>query len=244
MSAHARADGGVDRAAYDRAIDEGVKEFDLGNFQEAREQFRRAHEIAPSARTLRGLGMVEFELRNYGESAAYLEQSLISTVKPLDDRLRVEVEGLLERSRGYLGELHVSMKPAAATVLVDGAEVALGPEETLTLQVGDHVLEFRAQGHLPARRKVQIKGGHKETVQVTLSPLLNETGPLAMSNLAQSDKQDRPLRKQWWLWTLVGSVVAGGVATAAVLLTRDPGSKEVPLVTPSGVSFRSLEVRP
>jgi hypothetical protein len=183
--------------------------------------------------------MVEFELRNYGQSAAYLEQSLASAVKPLDARLRPEVEKLLERARGYLGEVQVAVTPTAATVLVDGAAVELGPDETLTLQVGDHVLEFRAPGHLPVRRKVQLKGGHKEIVQVALAPVLAATTAFAEPS-PHGVRQDRPLYRKWWLWTLVGSVVAGGAAATVVLMTRTPQTEEVPLATPSGVAFQAL----
>ena len=235
----ARAEDHSSQSSYERAIDEGISEFDLGNFQEAREQFRLAHETMPNARTLRALGMVEFELRNYGASAEYLKQSLASVVKPLGARLRAEVEQLLNRARGYLGDVHIAMNPAAARVLVDGAEVELGPGEILTLQVGDHVLEFRAQGHLPARRTVQIKGGQKETVRVTLTPALSATSSYA------AERDDRPLKKKWWPWALVGSVIAGGVAaTAVLLLRRNSRTEEVPLTTPSGVAFQALRARP
>ena len=226
---------------YERAIDEGVKEFHLGNFQEAREQFARAHQYNPNARTLRGLGMVEFELRNYGESARLLEQSLASTEKPLDARLRREVSALLERARGYLGEVHLITEPARAAVLVDGAVVELESDETLTLQVGDHVLEFRAQGHLPARRKVQVRGGTREVVRVTLRPVLGSDWTAA-SGTPAADTVRTPLRRKWWLWTLLGVVVAGGAATTAALLANET-TQERAATTPIGVSLESLEVR-
>src|SRR5688572_888187 len=54
---------------YKRAVEEALKEYGLGHFEEARSLFRRAHGIYPNARTLRGLGMVEFELRHYVRAA-------------------------------------------------------------------------------------------------------------------------------------------------------------------------------
>jgi hypothetical protein len=44
---------------YREAVDEGLAEMELKNFEEAGEQFRRAHALYPNARTLRGLGFVE-----------------------------------------------------------------------------------------------------------------------------------------------------------------------------------------
>lgn len=49
-------------AGYRDAIDTALQEMGLGNYEEAREQFARAHALSPNARTLRGLGISEFEL--------------------------------------------------------------------------------------------------------------------------------------------------------------------------------------
>src|SRR5688572_7254192 len=57
---------------YKRAVEEALKEYGLGHFEEARSLFRRAHGIYPNARTLRGLGMVEFELRHYVRASQLL----------------------------------------------------------------------------------------------------------------------------------------------------------------------------
>lgn len=46
------------------------------------------------------------------------------------------------------------------------------------------------------------------------------TGPTATSHVAK----EQPVYKKWWLWTIVGVVVAGGAVTAAVLLTRPQNS--------------------
>ncbi|HEX6239538.1 MAG TPA: hypothetical protein VFZ61_01540, partial [Polyangiales bacterium] len=47
---------------YADAIEQALSELEAANYPEAREEFQRAHAIYPNARTLRGLGMVEFEL--------------------------------------------------------------------------------------------------------------------------------------------------------------------------------------
>jgi tetratricopeptide (TPR) repeat protein len=43
-------------------------------------------------------------------------------------------------------------------------------------------------------------------------------------NQAVVERHETPIYKRWWLWTIVGVVVAGGVITAAVLATRSNGS--------------------
>jgi hypothetical protein len=73
----------VDPAGYAALIDEALAEHQALNFEEARTLFAKAHAIFPNARTLRGMGMMEFELRDYAAGAEQLEQALASQVRPL-----------------------------------------------------------------------------------------------------------------------------------------------------------------
>lgn len=206
--------------AYDEAIRAALHEHEHANYQEARVHFQRAHELYPNARTLRGLGKVEFELRNYGESVRYLEQALASTVRPLDTALRTETERLLARARVYVGEVHVDVEPGSATVSVDGIAVASGPKASMSLLVGDHVLEFQAQGRLSQRRVIRVRGGEETVIQVVLPT----PEPLTSADARRLDEE--PLRKKWWVWTAAGVVVAGiatGIAVAAS--QRDPETR-------------------
>jgi len=208
----------IEPPGYAIAIDTAVSEHDAGHFAEARTYFVRAHQLYPNARTLRGLGMVEFELRNYGESARYLEEALASQAKPLDDKLRKETQGLLARARAYIGEVHVAVDPGSATVMVDGVTVASGPEASFTLVVGDHELEFRAHGRLSEKRALHINGGEETSMRVVLThPEGDPSGPrVLMLNTQPAHSEVEPLRKKWWLWTAVGAVLAGSAVAIAL----------------------------
>jgi len=192
-------------AEYERAIAQAVGEHERGHFEEAREHFRESHALSPSARTLRGLGMVEFELRNYGESVHFLEAALASTVRPLPPDLHAEVSRLLERARAYVGEIHVDVQPGTASVSVDGVSVASGPQASLSLQIGSHVLEFRADGRLPERRLVTVRGRDQINIQVVLNPLERDH-PLSPFATHEPTRHDS-LRRRAWLWTAAGAVV-------------------------------------
>lgn len=52
------------------------------------------------------------------------------------------------------------------------------------------------------------------------------TSSTSAAPVSHSDEPHRatPIYKKWWLWTAVGVVVAGGVATAVALSTRPSGS--------------------
>jgi len=210
-------------ANYERAIAQAVDEHERGHFEEAREHFREAHALQPSARTLRGLGKVEFELRNYGESVHCLEAALASEVKGLPPDLREEVAHLLERARAYVGEVHVDVQPGSASVSVDGVSVASGPQASLSLQIGSHLLEFQADGRRPERRFVTVRGREQVNIQVVLNPLESEHA-LRASSAHEVARQDS-LRKKAWLWTAAGAVVvaaAVGIGLAVRNHNQEP----------------------
>lgn len=208
---------------YAEHVELGVLEHGRGHFEEARSHFAEAHRIFPNARTLRALGKVEFELRNYGDASALLRQALDATARPLDGELRAETEKLLARALAYVGELHVDVAPDSATVSVDGVVMARGPMATLWLRVGEHELEFRAEGRSPERRRVFIEGGGHARLQVELPA---EAKHSVASAEPPATTTSRPLERQPWyrrwpVWVSVAAVaVAGGVA-AAVASPRD-----------------------
>jgi tetratricopeptide (TPR) repeat protein len=238
---------GADPPGYSDAIKQALEELDANNLPEALAEFRRAHEIFPNARSLRGMGMVEFDLRDYEHAASHLEQALASEVKPLSGKLRSETEGLLERALRYLGEIRVVTDPQDATVLVDGSPAQLRADGTLLLNPGDHVIEVSAAGRARDRRNVQVSGGERRQLMISLSKVdraaqaAESTAAVPLSpEPAQSERQ--PVYRKWWVWTLVAVAVAGGATTAAILLTKDkePGPQPVEGTNTVGVSVHAL----
>jgi hypothetical protein len=241
----------VEPPGYREAVARGVEEYTHRNFTESREQFARAHALFPNARTLRGLGIAEYELRNYSESVRLLEQALASGVKPLAGVMREETQTLLARAKEYVGELRLDLEPEQAIVLIDGVTLERTPGAPLLLDVGDHLLEFRANGRLTERRAIMVKGGQSASVRVVLSAL----APAATATLAvaaalqpaappQSAQSERtPVYARWWLWTAVGVAVAGAAVGVTFALRADPVTKQEPVTTshtPRGAGLQAL----
>jgi len=210
-------------AAYRDRIDEGLREFSVQNYEEARSLFLQAHALVPSARTLRALGLCEYELRNYGESVKYLDGALASKVKPLRDALRDETERMVERARNFVGRVVVDVRPSSARLLVDGVKVDSARAEPLWLAMGEHTLEASASGFATERRKLNVKGGEDQALTFILAPGDELAEPKDTARAKSSS--ERRWYKSPWLWTGVGIVLAGAAAGTAIALTRDdPGS--------------------
>jgi tetratricopeptide (TPR) repeat protein len=248
-SAQSRRASGAEPAGYRTAIGAGIEEFDLNHFTEAREHFARAHALFPNARTLRGLGLCDFELRRYVAAVQYLKEALASDVKQLDGKLRKETEAMLARAQGYVGTLHVHAQPAEALVTVDGISVTPAADGGLLLEVGDHVLEVRATGFVTQRRELQVRGGQDESIDIALAAIELQPEEVAAAHEpagAPTKPARKPLYKQWWLWTAVGVVVAGVATGTAVALSADKGTSYEPTTsanTPDGVSLQPLGAR-
>jgi tetratricopeptide (TPR) repeat protein len=215
---------------YTELIDEAVAEATRANFIEARALFARAHALYPNARTLRGLGMMSYELRSYAESVSYYEQALTSNERPLDADLRRDAEGQLNRARRFVAELKFALTPPATRVSVDGAPAQLGASGLLRLDPGQHTLLFEAAGYRSETRSLNVRGG-ESLVWTIMLPLAGDSQatqpdePNANAALAapaaQRDDKPRPLVKNPWLWA--GVVLAAGAIAAgvAVAVTRD-----------------------
>jgi len=200
-------------SGYASLIESALQELADQHFEEARALLTQAHAIHPNARTLRGLGMVEFELRNYASAIELLEQALTSEEKTLDPSLRAATETLLARARGFVGTVHLDVRPEGhrASVLVDGVPVHLTKGGCLTLEVGDHLVEVHEDGYLPERRKVSVRGGEREMLRIAL----RNTG-----GAGDLTRERTPLLKNAWLWSGIAFVLAGAAAATAVTLSR------------------------
>ena len=215
---------------YEELIRTALVEMNAGNFAEARALFLKAHDIQPSARTLRGLGYVEFELRRYTVSVRYLRAALLEKKRALEPALRKEVERMLQRALTYTGHFRLLLSPRDAALTVDGAKPELEDDGSLWLEVGSHQLRLSAPRYQPLSQTLNVSGGERSELTLNLVPVasssLQARAPAATSLLAapaepvRSDAapSEQGVFGKWWFWTAAGVLVAGaaiGVGIAA-----------------------------
>jgi hypothetical protein len=236
------------KADYDRLIREALMEFEHARWPEAYALFSQAHQISPNARTLRGLGVVSYELGEYPEALQHLQAALESRVKPLSPKLRTQVQELLERARRLVGTLEVQVTPAGAQVLV--GRRALEQHET-QVPVGKVTVRAEKSGYAPAERVVTIRGGRRHTLRLKLIPVgapgpstaAAQPGTAAMVSPQPGADAD-PDGSVWsspWLWTGVGLVVVGGVVLGLVVAGSSQGDDQEGFPQGNvGVAFSAL----
>jgi hypothetical protein len=234
-------------ADYQRTIDAALEEYREAHYEEARGLFQHAHALSPSARTLRGLGMVEFELRHYVASAALLEQALASSQKPLTAEQRVAALELLARTQRFVARYRLQVVPSglAFQVEVDGVVTALEPEQRLTLSAGEHRVTLSAPGYQTSERVLDARGGEEQPLSMALKPAPKQAAVAVVqrdaavpeselgafgagaSSGSSASRPTRPHRRLGITLTAVGSAaLASGLTVGALALRRARNSED------------------
>ena len=222
-------------AKYRSSLKEALSEYDASHFEEARILFRRAHEIYPNARTLRSIGMASFELRDYVAAVRALSAALVDPRKPLSLDQRTHAQGLLDRSRMFVDVYTLKVTPADARILVDGRVPESEPDGTVLLGFGTHNLEASKAGFLVRTLVLNVRGGERKDLAMTLERRLLVAAQPADSAVAKATPSQAPAGEAiesvgpghsgaGWFYAAGGAAVAAGVAGGLLLFV---GSKEL-----------------
>jgi len=208
-SVHGQA-AGQDSPAYRRAIERAVAAYSAGELATAHGEFARAHELYPNARTLRGLGSIELELKDHVAAARHLDEALRSRVLPLEGALRSAAESSLREASQHVARVRASVEPPDAEVRLDGQPLAAG--DSAIVAPGDHTLTASAPHYAPHAQTLTLRAGGEEWVSIVLQRSASEP--------ARDAPDARERTRAPWL------VIGGGgaaLATGAVLLALLPG---------------------
>lgn len=195
---------------YEIVLAQSLEAHARGDYEAARVAMERAHAIEPSARTLRGLGIVAFAQGKHLSAIRYLDGSLASEVKPLPSDLRASVQELLTNAWAQVGRYEVVIDPASGDFLIDGAEPDFYAPSVVVLVPGPHVVTARAPARAPYELKLEARAGARETLHLVLAvppaPLVVERRVESLSPLAVPPAA----RPTWWTPALRNTGLAGG----------------------------------
>lgn len=196
-------DANADEASeYARVIQSAVERFQARDFGGAREQFQAAHGLSPSARTLRGMGLSDFESGRYAAAVAELESALADPRKPLDAQQRIEVQAVIAHSRGFVGTLEIQVTPRDATVTLAGIPLS---GDSFQLDAGEYLLRASAPGYADAEQRVRVIPADLTRVTLTLAPA-EATRPDALATESVDSTQQ------------TAAYIVGGFGVAGVIV--------------------------
>jgi hypothetical protein len=232
------------QTAYDSFIDEGVKAYDEGRFAEARTTFRRAHELQPTARTLRTIGMCSFNLGDYADAVWNLERARTEPRKPLTDEQQKHASELITKANQHIGRFRLHLDPHDSALLVDGQAPLLLDQTELLLEAGRHDIEASAPGYQAAHTTLNVEGGDRTTLVMSLardtsSMAVARTGadtpaPLTAPTM-QSDVTSKSSLQSTLGYVTLGVGIAGlvgfGVTSALALSDKSTLDEHCPNAT-------------
>ena len=218
---------------YRGIVDSALEEFDAQHWAEARALFERAHAIFPNARTLRGMGMAAFELRDYVAARRALESSLTEPRRALTEEQRAQVTELMSRARMFVGDFRIGPAPIGTVIAVDGAPATadgdLGAQASVPLAVGQHVVTLRAPDGRTARAQITVHGGESAELALTIAAesapeITAEPEPTPPAPVPPAPSSSPPA------WAL-GLAIGGGVLVIAGAVLLGVGASDAATVS-------------
>lgn len=157
-------------AEYRPLIDRALAESRETRWEEARALFRRANEIYPNARALRGVGMTSFELRDYAACVRALRSSLAHSVLPLTSTQRTQVEALLTQALLFVGSYSLALPPDV-TFTLDERPLLRESDGTVLLGLGAHHATASNPDGRVVSRTFDVHGGESGPLPFDFTPL-------------------------------------------------------------------------
>lgn len=196
-----------------------------GRSADALTLFRRAHEVAPSPRTLGQMGLVESSLQHWADAEAHLVAALATPDDAWVHRNRQFLDQARERAREHMGELVITGPPGTKVSLGQKAIGSLPLPAPVRLVEGEITVNATADGYQPFFLDLSIKGGARAAVSIVLDRI-----DLAARNPERQHLlSTEPPARRWRLWTGTTLAVAGagaltwGIAWLALDGRRDCG---------------------
>jgi len=237
-------DSSRDSPEYKDLIRKALQEYELGNWAEAKVFFSDAHTLFPNARTLRGLALTSYALRDYVQAISYFEQSLTNPVQPLSPQLQTGAREFLEQAKRFVARVKLNVEPASASLRIDDAAVTPDAGGTIQLNPGQHELVVSAPGYDTLTRRWQVEAGARSELNLQLrsqaapAPPLVAAAPAAAISSEQAAAPTQPQDEGGGSvgpWILVGVsgalAIGGGVllgVTASDISSVEDAEKNTP----------------
>jgi tetratricopeptide (TPR) repeat protein len=201
----------------------GQAYYEHGRFVDAAHEFEEAYRLSGRAPLLYNMGKAYDGASDFADALDAYQRFLDAT--PRDNPDRDFATKRVELLKTLVGKIAVADAVDGSTVTLDGKPAGTTPlAAPLTVNPGRHQLQLAHEGYATFRTAIDVPVGGTATVAA------KQTESVKVVRVADT-RAEKPVYKQWWLWTAVGgAVVAAGVITAVVLTTGSNDNSGVPTV--------------
>jgi hypothetical protein len=188
-AASARAQD-IESVDYETAVNRALSANADRDFVTAKRYMEHAHALEPSARTLRGLGIIAYGEGNAIMALRRFEAALAEQTKPLPESLRAGVAKLLIDVYALLGRYDVPV-PAEAQLTVDARPPERDAQGRVLLKPGTHTLALM-EGDTVRTLRVVTAGGEltRLTFPSAAAATADAPGPPAAQPSSPVERKD------------------------------------------------------
>ena len=206
-------------------FEEAKKLYREEKYAEAADTFRKSYETKPTWRLLFNIGQCEAAAKRYDRALETFEAYMAQGGDEIPQDRQREVLEEIKRLRQMVGSLDIRADPGIV-ILVDDVRRGVTPLSGYLLVVSgvDHVVKAKSGDDVIFERKVRVAGGQTMTVEVTESEARDEQAVLETSTEPEEDEEvhSAGLGRAGWITVGVGgAVLAGGVVTGAMALSKN-----------------------
>jgi hypothetical protein len=200
---------GQDESEASERFEKGVSLFKAEDFGGALVEFQAAYDASPHFMVRYNIGMTLYRLHRYVEAESELTAYLAEGGDEVPKKRKKKVKSLLVDLMSYIGSLSLSCNVKGASVHVDGEFAATLPmAQPLRLDVGEHSLEVKAEGHASHGEKVSVPGGKQVELVVELEPLGEGPGDDAQAKPAGGKECAQDKHCEWPRECFMGECVS------------------------------------
>ena len=194
----------------------GLKFYNAGEYPKAIVAYKKAYALYPSPKLYPNIGSCYKYMGQNLKAITYYEKFLAETemdsadasIVKLRRMCRIEIKTL----KKLIGRLRVIVTVVGALVKVAGMTPLRSPvDKQFRFNPGRINILVKKKGFYAFDRTVTIKADAEQVVKVLLLKKIEHKVVIKI-------RPATPLYKRWWFWTAIGSLVAGGVTAAAVVL--------------------------
>ncbi|MBX7192946.1 MAG: PEGA domain-containing protein [Sandaracinaceae bacterium] len=206
-----------------------------GDCRGALAELERSFALMARPNTLFNMAQCQEQLFRY--DLAVRDYTRYLEIAPPEAEDRATVEAQLRALRNLLGTIHVTLSPALpegqhAEVWLADRIVGEAPGDVL-VPGGEHAIEIRATGFLPARRQVQVTARQTAELSLTLERAQQTIEQHIEQNIEQHVEQNVTVTRQplppavFWTGIVLtgGTAIAGAAAGINALVTHDQQSR-------------------
>jgi hypothetical protein len=211
------------------ALNAGIKAFEAGAYNMARDRFLEAKRLAPdSANVHRWLGLTDAKVDRCADAVWELEQFL-ELARPDDKRVPEATaarDKCKEEMKPKLGTLVVESTPSGAEVRIDdpnASPAGVTPYRSDSIVAGNHVVHLALGGYGSESRNVTVQTEREAKLELTLHPSAPPAPPTETPAIKVKAQEvnistaapaatGKPRKPKYW----IAGVVIGVAAVAAL----------------------------